>query len=120
MAESAHFEALCEHLEAHQNEGWSRLQCRGIARKALNEAGLSTRALTNTQAVIVAGRVLPDVLRRNGLQDVETLCRAIEMALVAVDSSALPEPERAPEDLFARLDRVLVRSRKLTQDKGDA
>ncbi|MEL7304611.1 MAG: hypothetical protein AAFZ38_05215 [Myxococcota bacterium] len=105
MADSPLFEFVSDRLESASGVQLSRLQCRGVVRKALKTAGLSPERVTVAQMRVVLERVFPETLARNGVSPTDAT-RLVSTLLTRLDSaqqSGRLEGE-APEDIFKRLD----------------
>jgi hypothetical protein len=101
MAESRVFDWVCENLAATTQ--FSAIEARGTVRIALKKSGLDTASLTAAQMHVVVKRVMPDELRRRGVEDSQERCDALAIALHD-QSFGAEEPVRdSPEAVFARI-----------------
>ncbi|MEO1482803.1 MAG: hypothetical protein AAFU77_11915 [Myxococcota bacterium] len=98
------FERVCDALEKDNRHTLTRLQCRGLVRLALQKAGLTPRSVSLDEMRVVLERVLPDALRRAGIEqpDAGSLSHEIHASLKTYSPSPADTPE-APESVFERL-----------------
>ena len=101
MAEIEVFDWVCTALE--RATLFSAIEARGTVRIALKKSGLDAKKLTAAQMQVVVKRVLPDELRRRGLDDGQARCDALAESLHRQSFGAEDTGESSPEAVFARL-----------------
>jgi len=93
MAEAEAFDFVCRELE--ERTSFDRLEARGTVRLALKQAGLDAGGVTPDEMGVVLERVLPAELKSRGVEDPESVCRAIAPGLggLATDGAAADTPD---------------------------
>lgn len=99
MADSV-FEFVAGELERRTD--LTRLEARGTVRLALREGGLDARSVNSDEMAVVLRRVMPRQMRSRGVDDSESVCRAVLDRLAASPIQPAPDAE-APEAIFRRL-----------------
>jgi len=102
MKDSAVFDWVCARLE--EATSLSAIEARGTVRIALESGGLDAGSLDAAQVCVVLARVLPDELRRCGIDNGAVLCEGIAAKLKDQRFDSEPAADR-PEDVFSRLGR---------------
>lgn len=99
MANTSAFDWLCAELES--STSFDRLESRGTVRLALKEAGLDVKTASAEQLAVVVERILPEELRRRGVDDADSVCAGLATGLKRMgDGGAASD---TPEAVFARL-----------------
>jgi hypothetical protein len=101
MAESRIFDWVCASLEDATQ--FSAIEARGTVRIALRKSGLDVSSVTPAQMQVVVKRVLPEELRRRGIQDGQPRCDAIATALHSENFAPDDDAPDSPETVFARI-----------------
>ena len=101
MAESRVFDWVCENLA--ESTEFTAIEARGTVRIALKKSGLDVASLTAAQMQVVVKRVMPDELRRRGIEDGQQRCDALAAALHEMNFGAGEPPRDSPEAVFARI-----------------
>ncbi len=97
MGQARSFEWVADALERETD--LARLEARGTVRLALKRAGLEARTVTSWQMQVVLRRVLPEELRRRGVEQGNALCERLAAHLPDSETS----DANAPEAVFRRL-----------------
>lgn len=92
------FDSMAEVIE--QRTGLNNLVSRGCLRKGLKRAGLDAASVTPDQLGVVMERVMPDVLKRQGIDESDEVCA--DLATSARQLSGAGSAESA-ESVFRRL-----------------
>ena len=101
MADIEIFDWVCVALERATQ--FSAIEARGTVRIALKKSGLDAKKLTAAQMQVVVKRVLPDELRRRGLDDGQARCDALAASLRGQNFESEETGDSSPEAVFARL-----------------
>jgi hypothetical protein len=81
------------------------LEARGTIRLALKSAGLTARETTPEQMAVVIEQVLPRELRVRGVDDPESVCGELSLAVKGFEVEGGESTGTSPEDVFRRLSR---------------
>lgn len=98
MAETSDFDVVAQKLE--EQTSLNRLEARGTLRICLKDAGFDAKAVTSSQLAVVVEKLLPKQLADRGIEDAESVCRAIGAGL---SSAPATEVGDSPEAIFSRL-----------------
>lgn len=101
MSNSGVFDWVCVGLE--EATQFSSIEARGTVRIALKKSGLEAGSVSAAQMQVVVKRVLPDELRRRGVEDSQTRCDVLATALHRQNFGADENAQTTPEAVFARL-----------------
>ena len=100
MKDSAVFDWVCSRLE--ESTPLAAIEARGTVRIALEKGGLDAGSLDASQLGVVVERLLPDELRRCGIDNGQVICEGIALKLINQHFDNEATTER-PEDVFTRL-----------------
>ena len=92
---------VCGALEAAT--AFRDIEARGTVRLALKKSGLDASSASPAQMQVVVKRVLPDELRRRGVDGGQQICDEIALGLVEQSFGMGPDQKESPESVFARL-----------------
>jgi len=102
MSDTSLFDGAAERL--HGSTDLSQLAARGVLRLALKEAGLEPKDLDGSKFAAIARHLLPAVLKKNGVKDVDAVINAMTEHVSKLEQSPRgTEKQTSVESVFARL-----------------
>jgi hypothetical protein len=97
------FDFVADELEKRTD--LEKLEARGTIRLALKAAGFNPREVSPEQMAVVLEQVMPGELRPRGIDDPDSLCSDLAIAVKSFQPVGGDTSAASPEDVFRRLAR---------------